>query len=166
MLNRGHHIRCYIGNATDRYLITQWHGAEFIDLRDGNHAINDWLRGACSYGMLPANGLLYNTPDPCNCYSGTKVNGFHAFYSQPERKVGPEPAETGGDLTPPVSAGGRVYVGRKGTHQVICLDAETGARGWSYTAGGRVDSPPTVAAGRVVLGCADGWVYCLDAATG
>ena len=33
-------------------------------------------------------------------------------------------------------------------------------------AGGRVDSPPTVYQGRVLFGCADGWVYCLSASDG
>ena len=37
---------------------------------------------------------------------------------------------------------------------------------WSYTAGGRVDSPPTIYHGRVLFGSADGWVYCLRAADG
>lgn len=32
--------------------------------------------------------------------------------------------------------------------------------------GGRVDSPPTIAAGRVLFGCRDGYVYCLDASDG
>ena len=32
---------------------------------------------------------------------------------------------------------------------------------WQYTAGGRVDSPPSIAGNLAVFGCADGYVYCL-----
>jgi hypothetical protein len=49
---------------------------------------------------------------------------------------------------------------------VRALDADTGQTVWSYTAGARVDSPPTVWAGRVLFGSADGHVYCLAAADG
>ena len=45
-------------------------------------------------------------------------------------------------------------------------DAETGQRAWTFTAGGRVDSPPTIADGLAVFGSRDGYVYCLEAAKG
>ena len=51
-------------------------------------------------------------------------------------------------------------------HTVHALDAASGKTAWSYTAGGRVDSPPTIDAGRVFFGSADGWVYCLRAEDG
>jgi len=60
MLRRGHHVRCFPGKATERFLITPMRGAEFIDLSGaGEHMVNDWLRGACSLGQMPANGLFY-----------------------------------------------------------------------------------------------------------
>lgn len=37
---------------------------------------------------------------------------------------------------------------------------------WSFQAGKGITSSPVVAAGRVVFGCDDGQVYCLDAGTG
>jgi len=78
MLRRGHHIRCFPGKATERYLITPMRGAEFIDLSGaGEHMVNDWLRGACALGQMPANGLFYVTPDPCSCYAGARIYGFH-----------------------------------------------------------------------------------------
>ncbi|GAG88400.1 unnamed protein product, partial [marine sediment metagenome] len=46
------------------------------------------------------------------------------------------------------------------------LDAKDGKTLWSYTAGGKVDSPPTIHRGRVLFGSADGWTYCLRAADG
>jgi hypothetical protein len=68
MLKRGHHIRCFPGKATERFLITPHRGAEFIDLVGDEHMVCDWLRGACSLGNMPANGLFYVSPDPCSCY--------------------------------------------------------------------------------------------------
>jgi hypothetical protein len=51
-------------------------------------------------------------------------------------------------------------------HTVHALDARTGRRLWSYTAGARVDSPPTIHRGLALFGCRDGWVYCLRADDG
>ena len=51
-------------------------------------------------------------------------------------------------------------------HRVMAVDAAGGKVRWSYTAGGRIDSPPTVSGGLAVFGCRDGWVYCLNAGNG
>jgi hypothetical protein len=37
---------------------------------------------------------------------------------------------------------------------------------WTYQAGGRIDSPPTIYKGRAFFGSADGWVYCVRASDG
>ncbi len=66
-----------------------------------------------------------------------------------------------GKLSSVTVAGGKVFVAAVDAHTVHALDAATGKTAWSYTAGGRVDSPPTIDAGRVFFGSADGWVYCL-----
>jgi len=75
-------------------------------------------------------------------------------------------ADLGGRLTSVVVAGGKVFVASIDTHAVHALDAASGKRLWSYTTGGRVDSPPTIWNGRVLFGSADGWVYCLRASDG
>lgn len=67
----------------------------------------------------------------------------------------------GGRLTPPVIAGGTVYVAQSDTHTIFALDESDGSEKWSYTIGARIDSPPTVYRGRVVFGGADGWIYSL-----
>jgi len=51
-------------------------------------------------------------------------------------------------------------------HRVDALDAITGKPAWSFTAGGRIDSPPTIWQGRALFGSADGHVYCLNASDG
>jgi outer membrane protein assembly factor BamB len=75
-------------------------------------------------------------------------------------------ARPGQALTSPIVAGRRVFVADLKTGTVQALDADSGRALWQYTAGGVVDSPPTVAGGRALFGAADGWLYCLDAATG
>ena len=72
----------------------------------------------------------------------------------------------GGKLSSVVVAGGKVFVAAIDRHTVHALDAGSGKAAWSFTAGGRIDSPPTVWQGRVIFGSADGWVYCLRADDG
>ncbi len=74
--------------------------------------------------------------------------------------------ELGGKLTQPVIANGRVFVSAIDRHTLYVLDAKSGHEAWRFTAGGRVDSAPTIYRGTVVFGCADGWVYCLRAGDG
>ncbi len=219
----GHHLRCYRAKATERYLLTQWRGVEFVGIQDEPHAQADWVRGACTYGVMPANGLLYVPPDPCFCYPGAKVPGLNVLaaadgadaaaddaaeeavgdrlvkgpaygqirnpkseipngdwptYRHDARRTGAAataveadvaPAwqtDLGGRLTPPVLAGGRVFVADKDACALHALSAAEGKRLWRFTAGGEIDSPPTVHAGLVLVGCRDGWLYALRAADG
>ena len=74
------HGRCHRGVATDRYLLGTRFGVEFLDIEAGK-MISDhrWLRSSCALGYVPANGLLYHTPDPCACWIGARMRGYHAF---------------------------------------------------------------------------------------
>lgn len=72
----------------------------------------------------------------------------------------------GGRLTQPVIAGGKVFVARTDAHSVHALDAADGRALWQFAAGGRIDSAPTLYKGRVLFGCADGWIYSVNAADG
>jgi hypothetical protein len=73
-----HHHRCYRNKATTRYLISSYEGAEFLDFEGDNHGMNNWLRGACKYGMTPSYGMLYVPPDQCFCQPGAKFLGYAA----------------------------------------------------------------------------------------
>ena len=75
----GHHRRCYRSKATSNYVINQYRGAEFLSMHDEIHSQNDWLRGACTYGVMPANGFLYAPPNPCFCYPGAMFKGLKAI---------------------------------------------------------------------------------------
>jgi outer membrane protein assembly factor BamB len=74
--------------------------------------------------------------------------------------------DLGGRLTSAVVADGRLVVAQIDKHMLHAIDTKTGERLWSYTAGGRIDSPPTMYEGRVLFGGTDGWVYCLRASDG
>ncbi len=79
-----HHHRCYRNKATCRYLISSYEGAEFLDFQADDHSPNNWLRGACNYGMMPSNGMLYVPPDQCFCQPGSKLLGYAAVTSGPD----------------------------------------------------------------------------------
>ena len=217
LISPEHHHRCYRNKATDRYMITSMEGAEFVDLVGDNHGQNNFVRGACKLGMMPANGLLYVPPDQCFCQPGGKVLGFTAISAEDPAARKPVPdgqrlqrgpafGKTGGGeacspadwptfrhdaarhgatsaavapdvkkswcvklgagLTAPVAVGDRVYAASKDTHTIHALDATTGKTVWTFVAGGRVDSPPTIHKGLVLFGSADGHVYCLRASDG
>jgi outer membrane protein assembly factor BamB len=68
--------------------------------------------------------------------------------------------------SPPVIVAGQVFVADVDAHAVCALNAADGKIQWSYTTGGRVDSPPTYYRGRLLFGSHDGWVYCLRATDG
>jgi len=212
------HHRCYRGKATDNYLLMSRAGTEFIDIRTHKWVPNHWVRGACLYGVMPANGLIYNPPHPCACYLETKLNGFNALapaskgprvpksaFMRNRLEKGPAyrrpisgqtrtadwptyrhdtgrsgnasttvPTSLGlvwqkriaGKLTSPVAAGERVFVASVDTHTVHAMEAASGKKLWSFTAGARVDSVPTIYRGRAVFGSRDGYVYCLDVSDG
>ncbi len=211
------HHRCYPGRATSNYVLTSRTGIEFIDLKKEHWDLNHWVRGACLYGVMPSNGLLYTPPAPCICYAETMLHSFNAFApagpptepiakaerllrgpaydfspSSPEKPASGDwptyratnarsgatatpvaanlssawKTRLGGRLSSVTVAGGRLFVASVDRHTVYALDAASGAELWHYTAGGRVDSPPTVFEGRVLFGSADGRVYCLRADDG
>jgi len=212
-----HHHRCYRNKATIRYLISSYEGAEFLDFQADNHSQNNWLRGACKYGMTPCNGMLYVPPDQCFCQPGSKFLGYAAVTAGPDAALeevpdqerlekGPAygavtdtesgsendwptyrhdasrsgttrtrvPSNVGidwkvtlkGDLTAPVAASNKVYVARPDAHTLYALDIESGKEIWQFTANGRIDSPPTIYKGMVLVGSKDGYVYCLRASDG
>jgi outer membrane protein assembly factor BamB len=217
------HHRCHRGRATDRYLLMSRTGIEYVDCQAQHWDRNDWVRGACLYGLMPANGLTYAPPQSCACYLVAKLSGLNALAPESPSRLLPkavdgadrlvrgpaydalaDPQSTipnrqsqdwptyrhdetrggftsvsvraalrcswqtavGGKLSSPVVAEGKVLVASIDTHTVHALAAASGEKLWSFTAGGRVDSPPTVWQGGVLFGSADGYVYCLRADDG
>ena len=210
-----HHHRCYTNKASSRFIIGAMEGMEYLAV-DGSddHSRNNWVRGACSAGIMPANGMTYAPPDQCFCSAGVKLLGFSALLGAakmlpidpPEKRLLKGPAyseakgttdaadwpayrhdalrsgssaaqvpaelkkgwqlELGGILTQPVVAGDLVYIASRDTHTLHAIDANTGKKQWSFTAGGRIDSPPTIHKGLALFGSTDGHVYCLRSTDG
>ncbi|MHC4179211.1 MAG: outer membrane protein assembly factor BamB family protein [Planctomycetota bacterium] len=68
-------------------------------------------------------------------------------------------ADVGGKLSSPTVAQRRVFVASVDEHRIAAVDADSGRSLWSFTAGARVDSPPTLYRDRAIFGCRDGYVY-------
>lgn len=66
----------------------------------------------------------------------------------------------------PVVVGNLVYVGSMVTDSITAYDVDTGVERWRYITGGPVRMAPAVWRGRVYAVSDDGYLYCLDAATG
>jgi outer membrane protein assembly factor BamB len=81
VFNEVHHHRCFRNKATEQYVLTARRGIETIDLEHGQTTKNEWVRGACRYGIMPCNGLIYVPPHPCQCYIDVKLSGFYALTS-------------------------------------------------------------------------------------
>ncbi|MBF0197194.1 MAG: PQQ-binding-like beta-propeller repeat protein [Planctomycetes bacterium] len=64
-------------------------------------------------------------------------------------------------LSPPVIAGDTLIVAAMDKHKVIAINNENGKKKWSYSAGSRIDSAPTIYGNTVIFGCRDGYVYSL-----
>jgi outer membrane protein assembly factor BamB len=210
------HHRCHNCRATTRYLLASRTGIEFVDWKKEHWDPNHWVRGACLYGFMPANGLTYAPQDPCGCYIEAKLKGLNALAGGTVKRPkvenrlekGPAygsrisnqaseiakadwptyrhdaarsgctgagiPADLGVAWTADVGAaptsvtvaGGRCFVADADAHTLYALDARTGETLWTFTAGGRIDSPPTIYKGYALFGCADGYVYSLRACDG
>jgi len=89
------HHRCYPAKATEDYLIMSRTGTEFVNIKTGEWTLHHWVRGACLYGIMPANGLLYAPQHPCSCYIGAKMYGFTALgpANSTQRVLQPTPDE-------------------------------------------------------------------------
>ena len=119
-----------------------------------------------AYGKIqhPASGNQH--PDAWPTYRRDTLRSGHTKTAVPTELKPVWQTKFAGKISPPVIAGGKAYVAEVDSHRVCCLDVEDGKLGWTFTAGARVDSPPTLHEGLVLFGCRDGWVYCLRAADG
>ena len=71
-----------------------------------------------------------------------------------------------GPLTQPVIADQKVLVADKDNPVLCAFAAGTGEPLWRFIPGGRIDSSPAIYKGLVYFGATDGFVYCLDLASG
>lgn len=148
--------------------------------RQGEGGTIGQMQKGPAYGRIEAGGQRSAEDWPCYRHDALKSNSTPA--SLPEKlktlwKVraakGNLPSlrerwleNRGSLITPPVVAKGLVVVAVPDEHRIAACDAHTGKLRWDFTAGARVDLPPTYHNGRWLFGCRDGWVYCLRASDG
>ncbi len=75
------HHRCYQAKATEKFIIPSRTGIEYVDMEKEHWDLHHWVRGACLYGVLPANGLTYAGPHNCACYPEAKLDGMAVMAS-------------------------------------------------------------------------------------
>ncbi len=123
------------------------------------------LRGA-AYGSSNPQSAIGNRRSDWPTYRGDAVRSGVAGASLSSAVKPTWSVRVGEGLTPPVVAEGRLIVARRDANALHALNAADGASLWTFVAGGRIDSPPTVFGPCVYFGSADGHVYCLRAADG
>jgi len=160
----GHHPRCYQGKATESFLIAPNRGVEFVSITGTPSAQNDWIRGACRYGVMPGNGLLYVPPHPCFCYPGAKLTGFNAFLSKsnaegkelkPDQRLVKGPAYKYPPNWNETPTPWKTYRrnGSRSASTTAAVPAKVETK-WEAKLGGRL-TPPVSAYGRVFVAAKD-----------
>jgi outer membrane protein assembly factor BamB len=86
------HQRCHRSKATENFIVSGRTGIEFISPETGWESMNHWVRGACIYGTMPANGLIYQPQHPCTCYAESLLRGFNALAPASQEAEVPTPA--------------------------------------------------------------------------
>lgn len=172
------HHRCYRGKATDNYLLMSRAGTEFVDVRKEKWIPNHWVRGACLYGVMPANGMVYNPPHPCACYLESKLYGFNAVAPALEGPRVPRRAEDAPRLEkgPAFSRSISAHSGEDQWPMYRHDAARSGnintvvpaslKRAWRTEIGGKLTSP-VVADGKVFVASVDAHtVYAINSGSG
>ncbi len=189
----GHHHRCYREKATARYILAGKRGIEMMELTGDGHSRNNWVRGTCQYGILPANGLLYAPSHSCGCYMESLLYGFWALAPASAEVTEGRPASSAKATAgkPARLTKGPAYGAVKGQlapeeggeerpstdwpqyrHDPLrsgiagtALPAKL-KRAWRADVGGRL-TQPVVAGGKVIVASVDaGTVHAVDAKTG
>jgi outer membrane protein assembly factor BamB len=174
------HHRCYRAKATEKYLLTSRTGIEFVDVAKKHWTCHHWVRGACLYGIMPANGMIYNPPHPCACYLEAKLSGFNALTSHSaKRQQCIHAAEQAERLERGPAYGQRLAASATSESDWPTLRADAARSGcvaaavpaepslaWQSHIGGRLSSP-VVAGGRLFVAAIDAHtVHALEAKTG
>lgn len=172
----GHHHRCYRNKATSRFYLAGEEGIEYIDFDSGELDIHHWIRGVCSYGIMPANGCIYLPTHSCGCHANAKLNGFIALTST-------DTPEVSGDAQKRLQKGDAYsYPGRsssassedwpvfkrdnrRSNYVPTSMPTDLSQR-WSMAIGGQLTSP-VIADGKLFFASQDfSQLYCRDATTG
>ena len=161
----------YVG-STDGFLYA-------VNRADGTLRWKFETQGAVSSSPAVAGGVVYVGSVDGRVYAVDAATGKQnwAFKTAGERRFtapgihgGTPRTEVMADpfdvfLSSPAVASGVVYVG-SGDHNVYALDAETGARRWTFPTGDVVHASPAVSNGVVYVGSWDRNMYAIEVASG
>ncbi len=178
IVTAGHHHRCYRNKAVGDFIVYGYRGIDYLDTKGDNHSRNNWVRGTCQYGIMPANGLMYAPPHNCGCYPEAMLRGFWALApSQSKLRV---PAAFNGRLEkgPEYSVSERerprskseqwwTHRGDPGRTGVTSAEiSDSAKKTWEADIGGDLTAPVS-ASGLVLVASKDTHtVYALDEETG
>jgi outer membrane protein assembly factor BamB len=101
----GHHHRCYRNRASKNLYLYGEEGIEYIDFETGDVDVHHWLRGACAYGIMPANGLIYLPTHACGCHANKKLHGFIALADRRSEVGGRRTDDRGNEPTRLIKGG-------------------------------------------------------------
>ncbi len=176
LVSKGTHHNCYRNRATrDFFLYGRNKGIEYFDIdRNAAKRIN-WVKGACRYGNMPANGMIYFPSHFCTCYATSKMNGMLAIGHTGIAEAKPSASDQvtrgpafGRELSAVSGEGDwptyRQNIARTG-FQPGPLSDELKAK-WTSKIEGNL-TPPVIANKKVFVASKDDHrVVCLDAANG
>ncbi|MCE5328219.1 MAG: PQQ-binding-like beta-propeller repeat protein [Planctomycetaceae bacterium] len=73
---------------------------------------------------------------------------------------------TNDQIFEPVIADGRMFLSFNNCDKIVAIELAGGNEAWTFYTEGPVRLPPAIADGKVYAASDDGWLYCLDAASG
>ncbi len=155
------------------YMEAQLHGfwalaAERTAVPDNPLNDDQRLEKGPAFGTAPirASHFTLQSSPAWPTYRGDNARSGSTTAAVPARLNPAWTVTLGGVLSAPTVADGKLFVAQVDRHTVHAIDAIAGRRLWQFTAGGRIDSPPTFFQGMLLFGSRDGYVYCLRAADG
>lgn len=168
------HDRCYRNKATVNYMInSRSGGADFSRFDTDFSRAHPWVRGTCSLGVMPCNGLLYASPHACSCVNEAKLNGFYALSGTAHGKQKANVLEKGPAYEEPVEVKPEAGADEWPTYRQRenrCGKAETDLAKemeplWEVSVGN--PTPPVIAAGKLLVAdTVAHTVQCFDSANG
>lgn len=176
MVTAGHHHRCYRDRGVGGSIIFGHRGMDFFDTEGDSNSRNNWVRGVCQWGVMPANGLMYAPPHDCGCYLEAMLHGFWALAPE-QRSLQIQPGFSGQLEKGPAYERTAQGASEKSDWPTYRKNAARGGasdtslpstlrQAWSVPVGQEL-TPPVIAHNTVLLACKKNkTVYALDATTG
>jgi len=156
-----HPCICYVTAKLNGFWALAASAGTAHETADGEH-----LEKGPAYGMMNPQSTIRNPQLDWPTYRRDVRRSGSTKVQVPAKLERVWQTDIGGRASACTVAGGMVFAAAVDQHRLCALDAESGKPLWAYTAGGRIDTPPTVYRGLALFGSADGWAYCLRVADG